>query len=108
VLGAAYYYYDDGDNETETENGLEDDEKEDGSSEAGKEESTPAGRGTDPVGRGTDPAAVQKRTNEIIAVNDLFDFSLVYFLPTIRQKVKEEVDVTETIQKLKSLMNRET
>lgn len=101
MLGAAYYYYDDGDNETETENGLEDDEKEDGSSEAGKEESTS-------VGRGTDPAAVQKRTNEIIAVNDLFDFSLVYFLPTIRQKVKEEVDVTETIQKLKSLMNRET
>jgi hypothetical protein len=89
VLGAAYYYYDDAADEGDTESNNDED--------SSKEEDTTACTGPD-------PAAIQKRTNELIAVNDLFDFSLVYFLPTIKQKVKEVVDVTDTVKKLKELM----
>ena len=89
-MGAAYYYYD---NEIEEESALSiDDESDD---EEYKEMHQTVG---------PDPAAIQQRTNELIAVNDLFDFSLIYFLPTIKQKVKEVVDVTDTVKKLKELM----
>lgn len=96
VLGAAYYYYGDEEEVDECEGGNDSD------AEEGKENNELS---TDNM---TNPAAVKKRTSELIAVNDLFDFSLTYFLPTIKQKVKEVVDVTDTVQKLKELMKRDT
>lgn len=93
VLGAAYYYYDD---DTEHGSTVEDDDDE----EEEQEEETDR----ENTSNGPDLVAIQQRTNEIIAVNDLFDFSLIYFLPTIKQKVKEVVDVTDTVRKLKELM----
>jgi len=96
VLGAAYYYYDEDEDENEECDGNDSDEG---------EEIENGEKSNDPM---TDPAAVKKRTSELIAVNDLFDFSLTYFLPTIKQKVKEVVDVTDTVQKLKELMKRDT
>jgi hypothetical protein len=91
ILGAAYYYYDD-----ETEDHVTSDDDDDESVNEGENSAGP------------DPVAIQKRTNELIAVNDLFDFSLLYFLPTIKQKVKEVVDVTDTVKKLKELMKSNT
>jgi hypothetical protein len=39
------------------------------------------------------------------AVNELYGFSVVYFLPNVRLRLKEIIDVSETIKRLKELKN---
>jgi hypothetical protein len=41
----------------------------------------------------------------LVAVNELYGFSLVYFLPNVRSRLKDLIDVSETIQRLKDLKN---
>jgi hypothetical protein len=39
------------------------------------------------------------------AVNELYGFSVIYFLPNVRLRLKEIIDVSETIKRLKELKN---
>lgn len=42
-------------------------------------------------------------TRMLVAVNELYGFAIIYFTPTIRGRVKEVIDVSETIRRLKEL-----
>lgn len=96
VLGAAYYYY------------YEDESEEDGLTLSDESDDDENNSRLDKTLSCPDAKEFERRTNELIAVNNLFDFSLIYFLPTIKQKVKEVVDVTDTVKKLKELKNRDS
>lgn len=52
-----------------------------------------------------EPEAEVERTRMLLAVNELYGFSLVYFLPNIRSRVRTLVDVSHAIRKLKELKN---
>jgi hypothetical protein len=41
----------------------------------------------------------------LLAVNELFGFSIIYFSPSIRTHIKDVIDVSDTIKKLKELKN---
>jgi hypothetical protein len=56
------------------------------------------------------PSPNQERENRdearlIVAVNELYGFSLIYFLPNVRSRLKDLIDVSETIARLKDLKN---
>ena len=94
MLGAAYYYYNDDNDDNSSSCSDESDNEED------SKEKT--------ASKCPNPKDIQRRTNELVAVNELFDFSLIYFLPTIKQKVKDVVDVSETVRRLKELMKNDS
>ena len=90
--GAAYYYYYG---------------KEESSSSTASTESSPRKSATPRGGESqhSSPPIDSERTRMLLAVHELYGFSLIYFLPNIRSRVRVLVDVSHAIQKLKELKN---
>jgi hypothetical protein len=91
--GAALYYYYGGDDNQST------------SSQVTRAVSVPNGSKDKLKDSKKEPEVESERTRMLLAVNELYGFSLVYFLPNIRSRVRTLVDVSHAIRKLKDLKN---